>query len=263
MDQNNENNISMEEYDEREAHPERYPSKAMSVIGKCVKYFFAALAAVVFAVMIWRINTMESTPGDMKVLSVNQATYDAYVAAQQRGEKLEMFTQVKLDPVTTNDEAYGYFWVADSVVIPDAQQLQLVVRYNKSTLEHLASDFKLGYVPSRDEEVLSVRLRVIEDATPDDPEDNEEESAWIVHTLTPTGEPRQGRRDVYNYRRYIFDGVSVDKNTIGVIVDFYYVGAADAESPLGSLYVYYELAESESVKLTKKDVAAMKEFGAK
>ena len=263
MDQNTQNNISIEDYDEEAAHPERYPNKVLTIIGKCFKWAGIALAAVVFVVMLWRINAMEKIPKEIQTLTVNQATYDAYAAAMSEGKTLKMFRQTKLDPITTNDEAYGYFWVADSVIIPDAQQVQLVVRYNSSTLEYLASDFKLDAVPSRDEEVLALRMRLIEDATPEDPTDNEEEDAWIVHTLTPTGEPRAAQKDVYNFRRYVFDGVSVGENIIGVMVDFYYIGATDAESPLGSLYVYYEPASSENVKLTKNDVAALENFGSK
>ncbi len=262
QDQNTEH-VSIEEYDERAAHPERYPNRVLTVIGKCIKWFFIALAAAVFVTMLWRINTMENVPKEMQTLTVNQAIYDAYCEATAQGETLEMFTQGMIDPLTTNEQAYGYFWVAESVIIPDAQQLQLVVRYNSSTLEHLASDFKLGHIPGRDEEVLSLRVRVIEDATPDDPSDNEKEQAWIVHTLTPTAAPTAAQKDVYNYRRYVFDGVSTGDNIIGIMVDFYYAGAADAESPLGSLYVYYERATSERVKLTKNDIAALEKFGAK
>lgn len=263
MDQNQENNVPVEEYDERAAHPERYPSKVLVVIGKCLKWAGLALAAVVFGVMLWRINAMESLPSEIRTLSVNQALYDAYKAADSEGKMLEMFTQSKLDPVTTNQEAYGYFWVAEAVFIPDAQQLQLVVRYNNSTLEHLASDFKLGRIPAREEEVLLPVVRVLEDATPDNPDDNEEESSWIVHTLTPAEDPRAAQKDVYNFRRYVVDGVVVNNDIIGVVVDFYYIGDPDAESPLGTLYVYYEQATDEAVKLTKNDIAALEKFGDK
>ena len=142
-----------------------------------------------------------------------------------------------------------------------AQQLQLVVRYNNSTLEHLASDFKLPAIPSRDDEVIAVRLRVITDATPGDPTDNDEETAWVSHTVEPTGAPRVGKKDVYNYRRYVFDDITMTDDLIGLAVDFYYVGALDAESPITSLFAYYGQAEDETVKLTKEDVNALKEFG--
>ena len=165
-----------------------------------------------------------------------------------------------IDPISTNDEAYGYFWIADSVVIPDAQQLQLVVRYNNSTLEHLADDFKLPDIPSRDDEVLAIRLRVITDATPEDPTDNDEEDQWISRTVEPSGTPRVGTKDVYNYRRYVFDGVELTSDLIGLAVDFYYVEAAEAESPIATLFVYYGEAKTETVKLTKDDIKAIENF---
>ncbi|MBQ7337400.1 MAG: hypothetical protein IJW40_02990 [Clostridia bacterium] len=264
MNQNDTNRPTLDDYDDEALrHPERYPNKTLSVIGKCIKWFFIALAVAVFAVMIWRINAMEHLPKSIKTLTVNEATHAAYLAAESRGETLEMFTQGKIDPISTNDEAYGYFWVAESVIIPEAQQLQLVVRYNNSTLEHLASDFDIGYIPDRSEEVLAIRLRVVEDATPDNPEDNEDESTWSIRTLTPTGEPVTAQKDVYNYRRYVFDQVPTDDHIIGLIVDFYYVGAIDDGEPLAQLYVYYERAKNEDIKLTKNDIAALEEFGQK
>ncbi|MBQ8718882.1 MAG: hypothetical protein IJY66_06420 [Clostridia bacterium] len=259
MSEYNNNRPSLDDLDDEAVrHPERYPNKTLTRIGKVIKWFFVSLAALVFVVMIWRINTMESVPANMKALTMNDRLYAAYL---QSGEDLRMITQSKLDPVSTNEEAYGYFWIADSVIIPDAQQLQLVVRYNNSTLEHLADDFKLTDIPSRDDEVIAVRLRVITDATPGDPTDNDDEAAWTSHILEPTGMPRVGKKDVYNYRRYVFDDVSMTDDLIGLAVDFYYVGATDAEAPIASLFAYYGEAENETVKLTKDDANALKEFG--
>ena len=158
MNENQSNRPSLDDYDDEAIHPERYPNKTLVLIGKCIKWFFCGLAAMVFIVMIWRINAMENLPKDMQTLTVTEATFRAYEAARARGETLEMITQGNIDPISTNDEAYGYFWVASSVIIPEAEQLQLVVRYNNSTLEHLASDFKLGEIPAREDEVLALPM---------------------------------------------------------------------------------------------------------
>ena len=79
--------------------------------------------------------------------------------------------------------------------------------------------------------------------------------------MEPTGTPRVGKKDVYNYRRFVFDGISMTDDLIGLAVDFYYAGALDADAPISSLFVYYDRAENETVKLTKDDVTALKEFG--
>ncbi len=264
MNTNPSDRPTLDDYDDEAArYPQRRQNRTLRCIGKCIKWFFIALIVFVFVLMIWRIRTMEQLPREILTLQVNEATYRAYAEAKARGEEPEMFTQGKIDPVTTNSEAYGYFWLADSVMIPDAQQLQLVVQYNNSTLEHLATDFKLGEIPSRETEVLSLRLRIIRDATPDDPTDDDEESAQLTHTLTPTGSPVAVKKDVYNYRRYLFDGVTIDDDVIGIKVEFYYAGAADAEQPLGELYVYYQEAKNVTVKLTKNDRAALEDFGQK
>jgi Cdc6-like AAA superfamily ATPase len=130
-------------------------------------------------------------------------------------------------------------------------------------LKYLAEDYQLTEIPSRDTEVLCLRLRVIRDATPDNPEDNEEQDAQIVETLTPTGTPTAARQDVYNFRRFVFDDVVMDDDVIALVVEFYYAGDADAEQPLTELYAYYELAETQRVKLTKKDRQVLEEYGEK
>ena len=261
MSEYNHNRPSLDELDDEALrHPERYPNPILTKIGKVIKWFFVSLAAMVFVVMIWRINAMENVPSSMKALTVTEDTYAAYLAATQSGQTLQVYTQGLVDPVSTNDEAYGYFWIADAVVIPDAQQLQVVVQYNNSTLEHLADDFKLLDVPSREDEVIAVRLRVITDATPEDPTDNDEEAHWLSQSIEPTGTPRVGSKDVYNYRRFVFDGVSFAKDMIALAVDFYYAGATDAEAPMATLFVYYNGGDDEVVKLTKDDIKAMENF---
>ena len=252
---------SLDELDDEAARqPYRRPSRLLRRIGLGIKWFFIMLTAAVFVLMIWRIQTMEKLPRDIRTLSVNEATYRAYDRAEREGKQLAMYTQGKIDPVTTNKEAYGYFWIADSVIIPDAKQLQLVVQYNNSTLEYLASDYRLPAVPSREEEVLSVRLRVIRDLTPHDPSDDNEAEAQTTQTILPAAPPTADQKDVYNYRRYVFDDVIVDEDVIGVVLEFYYAGDADAEAPLGELYVYYEEAENQAVKLTKADRAALQSY---
>ena len=107
MNENDSTRRALDDYDdEAQRHPERYPNKVLSWIGKCIKWFFIALAALVFIVMIWRINTLERVPSQMRTLTVNEVTYEAYWQAESRGEELRMFTQGKIDPMTTNEEAY-------------------------------------------------------------------------------------------------------------------------------------------------------------
>ncbi len=254
---------SLDDYDEEALHPERYPNPILRRVGKGIKWFFCALAALVFVLMIWRIQVMEHLPAQMKTLTVTESTYAAYRDAQARGETLELLTQGKIDPVSTNDQAYGYFWIADSVLIPQAEQLQLVIQYNNSTLEHLADDFGLEQIPSGDDEVLAIRLCVITDATPDDLSDQDEADAQLTQIILPSAEPTGTQRDVYHYRRYVFDAVPVDQTLIGLRVEFYYAGDEQADEPLAELYVWYQGAESKSVKLSKKDIAALEDFGEK
>lgn len=243
---------------EEEIHPERRPHPVMRWIGRILRWLGVALILFVIGLMLWRIRTMERIPKEMQTLLVNDTTYAAY---EENGKDLLIYTQEKLDPVTTNREAYGYFWIDQVLILPEAKQVQVLVKYNSSTLEHLAEDLELAAVPSREEDVIDLSMRVITDATPDKLEDIEDEKTWLQSRLAPTGEVVRGEKDVYNFRKYIFDGVDITADTIGLKVDFYYAGNVDYESdPLGSLYVYYQLADKTPVKLSSADLEALNSY---
>jgi hypothetical protein len=243
---------------EEQIHPERRPHPVARWIGRILRWLGIALIVLLVGTMFWRIGAMERIPKDMQTLLVNDATHAAYVA---HGKNMTVYTQEKLDPVTTNKEAYGYFWIDQVIILPEAKQVQVLVKYNTSTLEHIASDMELSSVPSRTEDVLDVSMRIIKDATPDTLEDIEDEDTWQQTRILPSGEPVHGQKDVYNYRKYVFDNVEITSDTIGLKVDFYYAGQADYEqAPYGSLYVYYQLAEKTNVKLSQNDLAALESY---
>ena len=243
---------------EEEMHPERRMHPVMRGIAKGLRWFGVAVIVLVVALMLWRINTLERVPSEMQTLLVNEATHAAYVA---HGEDMMVYTQEKLDPMTTNREAYGYFWIDQVLIIPEAKQVQVLVKYNNSTLEHLAADYELSSVPAREESILDLSMRIITDTTPNNLEDIEDEKTWIQETVQPQEDVVSGKKDVYNYRKYIFDGVEISSDTIGLKVDFRFVGAPESEEePLASLYVYYQLADNVTVKLTKNDIAALNAY---
>ena len=104
----------------------------------------------------------------MDSLSVNERLVEAYA---RDGELRGMFTQEQRSS-TSAEENYGYFFVTKTVFIPSANQIQIVVRYNNSTLRYTQEDFGLEAAPSRDDDVYDVSLLVVSDLTPDNDEDN-------------------------------------------------------------------------------------------
>lgn len=249
----------MSEFESEEVLPERKPSPVMRGIAAALKWLAIALILFVFGTMLWRIFAMERIPEDMTALLVNDATVAAY---EQGDGALEIFTQEDLDRITTNERAYGYFWVDQVLIIPEAKQVQVLVKYNDSTLPKIEADYELApKTLSREDQIIDLTLCVIKDATPNDPEDNEKESAQTKTRIAASAEPVSGAQDVYNYRKFIFDGVELTDDVLALTVDFYYIDDVDYEKePYGTLYVYYYLAENTPVALSKNDIQALQSY---
>ena len=114
-----------------------------------------------------------------------------------------LYTQ-KYDPVNMEDTTAGYFWVSDTVFIPAANQVQVVIRYNNSTLKHIAEDFSLkeDERPTREDEVLDVTLAIAVDPDPTNKTTADREIIRIH-----ASEIVSDTTSMYNYRRLVFDDI--------------------------------------------------------
>ena len=234
------------DYDqEMDEYIESHMSHGRKTFRKCLKYAFRVLVFSIIGLLLWRVFLSDRIPKDMKTLLVNDATYEAYVA---EGEDVRLYTQTQ-DKLIVNGDTAGYFWVSQAVFVPEAAQVQILVRYNNSTLDHIAEDFKLDSVPAREEKVIDVTLRVR----------GAEGEELRVHA---TGEPVSDSTSMYNYRKYIFDGVSVDDATAEIFVDFYYAERVDYEKlPYGTLLVYDAESDDEPLRLKARDKKALAAWG--
>lgn len=243
----------------------------MSIVFKIVKRIFAVVVglmiAAVFGILLWRIVS-SNAPGSMKVLNANDALYTAYA---ESGDDLYMFRQEQRS-ITSADKNYGYFAITDYTVIPDANQIHTVVRYNNSTLKHTADDFALDDVPAREDSVYDITLLLAIDLTPENEDDNlgnDADSVKFVrcHGVVTLSE----KKNLYNFRQLVFDFDSTGEDIaqlidegllLAVYADFYYCGAVDySAEPYGTLCLYDFKSKNVTVELTKKDIKALKEFG--
>jgi len=220
-----------------------------------VLYFLLGLGILLMVLfLLWRIYFSGRLPEEMRGLSKNDALVAAYAA---EGDALELWTQEQ-STITKSSESYGYFSVPRFVYIPSADQLQLVFRYNNSTLEAAKRDFSLESEPPRGEEVFDVSLLAISDLTPDDQSDNTDGSenlgqsriAPTSHTVTTTS--------LYTYFLYTFDAVEVTEETLVIYFDIYYGGAVDyGAEPYGTLRVYHKESPREAVRLKRAELEAL------
>ena len=243
-------------------------SRVLKRTGRIIKLLVALVVAFVIGLLIWRIGE-DRNPKEMAALSVNDQVYSAYVAG---GNKLTVLTQEQ-NTITRAPNNAGYFAVTDDILIPDANQIQVLFRYNNSTVRALATDYNLPEIPSRDAELYDVTVLLAIDLTPDDKTDNSGNDPASVRFVRvhASSEPTVARTSLYNYRRFVFDvGESgedlralMDSGLLlAVYADVYYNQDIDYDkTPYGALCLYDYKSKNEVVELTRDDRRALDAFG--
>ena len=245
-------------------------SRVWVVIKRTWKFLGIILGLVVFAIcvfMIWRVSST-GTPKEIDVLTKNDKLLAAY---SEKGEGLYMFKQNQ-DIITRADYNEGYFSIPDYTIIPDANQLQLVFRYNNGTLESLAKDKGLPEIPNRDGDYFDVSVVIYIDLTPDNTEDNSDTNSPNIKKIRckASGE-KKAKTTLYNFYRYTFDFDDCDSeepinikeliegNTvIAIHAQFYYNVELDYEAaPYGALLLYDPSMKNYTVELSSEDKEAL------
>ena len=241
-------------------------SKGFRIAGNLIKFAAAALVAGVTILLLWRIYT-SGTPAELKAMTPNEGLASAY---EVYGSDLYMFKQDHKS-VTTAERNYGYFGITDYYIIPEANQVQLVFRYNNSTIRSLAEDYSLSEIPKTDEKLFDVSLVIQTDLTPDNDKDNagNVEGAVEYTRLMPVSETRQ-QTNLYNYFRYVFDfnEIGLDLSDmlesgelLAMYTDIYYNEDINYdELPYGTLFIYDYKTDIVKEKLTSRDKRAIEEY---
>lgn len=213
-------------------------------------------------ILLWRIFT-SGDPAEMKVLQVNRPLMEAYRAAEEEGRELSVFYNDSLPNITYEPGRRGYFSATRVRFIEDADQVQVVFRYNNSTIRHLKEDYQLSEMPSRDDDLYDLTLYVAYDLTPEDTSDNAGNDPASVKFLRyhPTSVVSQ-KKGLYNYRAVVFDGLDInvsDTPVLAVYLDIYYkddvhyVEDEDGKEPYSALIIYDYTYKRKPYSLTGKD----------
>ncbi len=236
---------------------------------RITKYTVKAIGLIlVFGTIIfflWRVFT-SGNPKDMERLTPNAPLKEACLAAEAEGRDPVVFTQYQKNYITSvKDKNYGYFAITDAKFVTDANQIQILFRYNNSTIRHLVTDYGLAETPDRDEDLYDVTLYVAYDLTPDVTSDNDgnaPESVKFVRYF-PTSQ-EAGKKNLYNFRKFVFDGVDMtvtDNPVLAVYVDIYYKGDVDYDKEsYGTLIIYDYASGEDHYELDKKELEAIKAF---
>ena len=227
------------------------------VAGFVLKGLLALLIVSIIGILAFRIIDSKIVPSKVKTLTPNEKLCQVY---DEYDGDLTIYYQDQ-GKYTREEKNYGYFANEGAVFIEEAQQLQVTISYNNSTLEHTKNDYRLPETPSRDDQVYSISLRIMYDLTPENKDDNDgkTESAVRYDRIMPTGDIISHKKTFYNYRKAIFDNVVIDDTVIAVILDIHYVNAINYnKDAYGSLLLYHFEEENLEYKLTLADKNALK-----
>ena len=227
------------------------------VAGFVFKGLLTLLIVGVVGILAFRIIDSKIVPSKVKNLTPNEKLCQVY---EEYDGNLTLYYQEQ-GKYTREEKNYGYFANEGAVFIKEAEQLQVTISYNNSTLEHTKNDYRLPEIPSRDEQVYSISLRIMYDLTPENKDDNDgkTESAVRYERIMPTGDPISHKKTLYNYRKCIFDNVVIDDSVIAVLLDIHYAGDVNyAKDAYGSLLLYHFEEENLEYKMTIADKNALK-----
>lgn len=209
------------------------------IAGSIIKAMFGLLVFSVCALVLWRVFFSTKAPDSMKEIHVNPPLAEAYRA---HGDEL-LFQYQNQFSMTYSETNAGYFGISEYVIIPQANQIQVVLRYNNSTLKHLQSDYTLESLPQKGKEYFDFTLRQITDLTPENTEDNSDLSALQIQRHAPSY-VAMDTTSLYTYYRLVFDGVAIDESAVcSILLDVYYVEDKNyEENAYGALLIYDDLA---------------------
>ena len=240
-------------------------ARTLRITGNIIKLLFGLLIAFICFFMIWRVFSASNDPSSMKLLSPNKALIAAY---DEDGALEGMFRQEQRS-ITSAEHNSGYFSVTRATFIPSANQIQIVVRYNNSTLRHTQEDFELDEPLSRDDEVYDVSLLLVTDLTPENDSDNLniDGDSVAMARIHPTYFKSE-KNTLYNYRLFVFDLGDIDLETlledgtlISVFTDIYYSGDVDySDTPYGTLCLYDYITETVDVKISSAEKKVFEEW---
>lgn len=233
-------------------------ARAPRVLRRILRTVFIAFLLGVNLLIFWRFCSA-GIPKKVKSIQPNAVLATAFVESDGN---LTAFRQEQAS-ITRGANSYGYFSVVQCTFFPEAGQVQLVFRYNKSTLSHLKEDKGLDTVPEKSGTHFDVTLLRTTDLTPETKEDNLDPSTLSSTRYVASGDPVREETTLYTYFRYTFDGVWIEKDTDGIYVDVYWLGDKDYSSPAyGTLCIWDCDSQNLPVKLSTAEKKALETFPA-
>lgn len=226
-------------------------SYALWIIGHILRALLVLVIIGMCTVLIWRMAFSQRTPSALSEIADNKILSAAY---EKNGNVLTILEQEQVKH-TEGAENYAYFNLDYCYFIKEADQVQLLLFYNNSTLEHLAEDHQLAEVPPRGEEVFSLKLTQYIDVTPADYEKKDKDDIVTEERVVTPTSCEIDTNSLYTFIRYTFDGVDLAENTVVIYLDMCY--GEETES-YGTLRLFHResVSTERALSATEKEIIA-------
>jgi len=199
------------------------------IIKRIFKYGFRIIAIAVFGIMFWRIISS----GDTKLAKSFIWNESAISAYNSDPSAFKVYDCSISDNITDD----GKFSLSNSFYVPSTGQFQFTVRYNNSTVKKLLNEYDLKEEPTGEIFVFTLTDNLGNTYTDYD---------FVID-----------EKNLYNYRRIIFDGIDLSANKItqdkdgkevkltfsSLTLNIYYIDDVVLSEPYGSLLVYTKLED--------------------
>lgn len=152
------------------------------IIKKTLLYTLRLASFFVIAILLWRIFSGEA-PKNMQELLLTDSTVQSL---NNSSTPFDVYYYQHKDNLTKD----GKFSASHIYYIPAEKQVQITVRYNNSTVKKLMSDYSLSTKPDFEPFVFTL-------------------TDGLGNTYTEY-KYISGSKNMYNYRRLVFDGVDLD-----------------------------------------------------
>lgn len=190
------------------------------LLGRILKLVFVSLIYGVCLLLLLRMCSAK-TPKELRGLDPNPALKDAYAESGN----LTLCYQ-NGDSITRTEPSKGYFAIPEYYYIPEANEVQLVFRYNNSTLKHVSDDYEIDPALTREGDWFDLSLVLTK----------KDGTSLRIH---PAKIEKSLSKKLYVFYRVTFDDVVVDDTTTGLFTDIYYKDDLDYEkSAYGTLCLY-------------------------
>ncbi len=212
--------MDMERYGDYNEYEEDLP-KSKNPVLLTIKFLIIAVCLAVIGVLVFRITFFNFYPKSIKNLYFNDTLTQYY---NDNGGNIEVKTQELRAKYDNPDVAT---FICDNLyVIEGAKQLQVSIRYNKSSIDYIEKELSLSGLDASDPELFSYKLACYDD-----------ESASEIYLDASVEQMAYESKLMYHYYKLVCDGVELGGlNEPGWIrLDVFVKGA---EKKFTSIYIY-------------------------